>query len=121
MPLSPLRKKLNLAFGLMLLGVVATLVWPLVSRPFVLRAFCNGIEPDSPLATLHSRVLEHGFKVSPESNGEMHVYDLESLGKFSCTLSLRNGRVKDLKVSHSSADQIDNIYALDMTDDLKDK
>ncbi len=35
--------------------------------------------------------------------------------------SLRNGRVKDLKVSHSSAAQIDNIYALDMTDDLKDK
>jgi hypothetical protein len=94
MPLSPLRKKLNLAFGLMLLGVVAMVVWPLVSRPFVLRAFCNGIEPDSPLAALHSRALEHGFKVSPESNGVMHVYDLESLGKFSCTLSLRNGRVQ---------------------------
>ncbi len=31
--------------------------------------------------------------------------------------SLRNGRIKDLRVSHSSADQIDNIYALDLTDD----
>jgi carbonic anhydrase len=30
--------------------------------------------------------------------------------------SLRNGRVKDLRVSHSSPDQIDNIYALDMTE-----
>ncbi|KRS22616.1 carbonate dehydratase, partial [Alishewanella sp. WH16-1] len=27
--------------------------------------------------------------------------------------SLRNGRVKDLKVSHSSLEQIDRIYALD--------
>lgn len=36
--------------------------------------------------------------------------------------SLRNGRIKDLRVSHSSADQIDNIYALDLTDDnLADK
>lgn len=31
--------------------------------------------------------------------------------------SLRNGRIKDLRVSHSSAEQIDNIYALDLTDD----
>jgi len=31
--------------------------------------------------------------------------------------SLRNGRIKDLRVSHSSANQIDNIYALDLTDD----
>lgn len=30
--------------------------------------------------------------------------------------SLRNGRVKDLRVTHSSAAQIDNIYALDMTE-----
>ncbi len=30
--------------------------------------------------------------------------------------SLRNGRVKDLRVTHSNAAQIDNIYALDMTE-----
>ncbi len=31
--------------------------------------------------------------------------------------SLRNGRIKDLKVSHSDASQIDNIFALDWTKD----
>lgn len=31
--------------------------------------------------------------------------------------SLKNGRIKDLRVSYSSASQIDNIYALDMTED----
>jgi carbonic anhydrase len=31
--------------------------------------------------------------------------------------SLRNGRIKDLRVSHSEARQIDDIYALDLTDD----
>ena len=30
--------------------------------------------------------------------------------------SLRNGRVKDLRVSHSCADKIDDIYTLDLTD-----
>ena len=30
--------------------------------------------------------------------------------------SLRNGRIKDLRVSHSEARQIDDIYALDLTD-----
>ncbi|MDX1676470.1 carbonate dehydratase [Arsukibacterium sp.] len=30
--------------------------------------------------------------------------------------SLHNGRVKDLRVSHSSADKIDNIYAMDPVD-----
>ncbi len=30
--------------------------------------------------------------------------------------SLRNGRVKDLRVTHSNASQIDNIYALDMSE-----
>lgn len=30
--------------------------------------------------------------------------------------SLRNGRVKDLRVTHSSSDQIDNIYALDLSE-----
>lgn len=33
--------------------------------------------------------------------------------------SLRNGRIKDLKVSHSCADDIDNIYALDLTEPLE--
>ncbi len=31
--------------------------------------------------------------------------------------SLRNGRIKDLRVSHSNASQIDNIFALDWTKD----
>ncbi|MBU2224750.1 MAG: carbonic anhydrase, partial [Gammaproteobacteria bacterium] len=31
--------------------------------------------------------------------------------------SLRNGRVKDLRVSHSSTATIDNIYTLDMTEE----
>ena len=30
--------------------------------------------------------------------------------------SLRNGRVKDLRVSHSCTDKIDDIYTLDLTD-----
>ncbi len=33
--------------------------------------------------------------------------------------SLRNGRIKDLKVSHSCAEHIDNIYALDLTEPLE--
>jgi carbonic anhydrase len=32
--------------------------------------------------------------------------------------SLRNGRVKDLRVSHSSTATIDNIYTLDLTDEV---
>lgn len=35
--------------------------------------------------------------------------------------SLRNGRVKDLRVSHSCADKIDDIYALDLTDHSSEK
>ena len=31
--------------------------------------------------------------------------------------SLRNGRIKDLRVSHADASQIDNIYALDLASD----
>ena len=91
MVLSPLRKKLNIAVGLLFLGGVGIALWPLVSRPLELRAFCSELRPGSPLAAISGLAAEHGFKVSPESIAGAHVYDYQSFGKFSCALSLRGG------------------------------
>lgn len=41
MALTPLRKKLNIAFGLLLLGVLGLVLWPLLGRPLELKAFCG--------------------------------------------------------------------------------
>lgn len=91
MALTPLRKKLNLGFGLILLAAGAFALWPLVFRPLEMRTFCHELVPGSSEATIRSLAAEKGFRVSPTAGDRAHVYDYGSLGKFSCTLQLSGG------------------------------
>lgn len=91
MALTPLRKKLNLACGLILLAGGAFALWPLVSGPLEMRAFCRELVPGSSEAAIRSLAAAKGFQVSPTTAEQAHVYDFRSLGKFSCTLQLKGG------------------------------
>lgn len=96
MALSPIRKWLNITFGLILLAFIGALLWPLVSRPFVLKAFCDELQPGVAFSDAQGRASQHGFKVTPPHDNTAQVYDLQSLGKFHCTLSLRGNTISGL-------------------------
>jgi hypothetical protein len=89
MALSPLRKWLNTGFGVVMLVSVAALLWPLISRPFELRTFCAALQPGTSDKTVRTLAEPNGFSVSAQNNGVVHVYDHQSLGKFSCTLRMQ--------------------------------
>lgn len=91
MALTPLRKQLNIGFGLLLLGAFGVALWPLIARPFELRAFCADLRPGTLEGVIRNLAAERGFRVSPLAGGEMQVYDFQSLGKFSCALRLDRG------------------------------
>lgn len=94
MALTPLRKKLNIGFGLLLLGAFSIALWPLITRPFELRAFCADLRPATTEGIIRNLAAERGFQVSPRVGNEMQIYDFQSLGKFSCVLRLdREGLV----------------------------
>lgn len=93
MALTPLRKWLNIAFGLLMLAFVGALLWPLIPRPFALKAFCDELQPDMPIGLLQQRASQLGFKVASPHANVAHVYDYRSLGKFSCTVRLRQDKV----------------------------
>lgn len=89
MPLTPLRKRLNFGFGVAVLAFAAVLLWPLVSRPLELRAFCADLRAGLSHGAIRNLADQKGFKVSAQRDGAAHVYDLQSLGKFSCKLRLQ--------------------------------
>ncbi|MEW6163951.1 MAG: hypothetical protein AB1642_02695 [Pseudomonadota bacterium] len=101
MALSPLRKWLNAAFGLVLLVLIGISLWSLLGRPFELRAFCTGLQPGISYSTLRDLAELRGFRVSPQSEGVAHVYDYQSLGKFTCTLRMHGDRLAESSFAFS--------------------
>lgn len=93
MALTPIRKWLNITFGLILLAFVGVLLWPLISRPFALKAFCAELQPETPMGTVQDSASQRGFKVTAARNSVAHIYDHQSLGKFSCTLRFREDKL----------------------------
>jgi len=93
MALSPTRKWLNISFGLIVLAFVGVLLWPLITRPFALKAFCDELQPEMPIGHIPERASQLGFKVASPHNSVAHVYDHRSLGKFSCTIRIRQDKV----------------------------
>jgi hypothetical protein len=91
MALSPIRKWLNIGFGCLLVLFVGALVWPLLYRPFELHTFCAGLASGASEQTIRRLADQHGFKVSAADPSIAHVYDLQSLGKFSCALQMQGG------------------------------
>ena len=95
MALTPVRKWLNAFFGVLLLAFLGSLLWPLLSRPFALRSFCGELQSGISIGAVRGLADQHGFKVSSSNDGTVHVYDYQSLGKFSCTLRMQGDKVVD--------------------------
>ena len=102
MALSPLRRRLNAGFGLLVLASALWLLWPLAWRPVALWAFCTNLTVGSLDDTMRTRAGDEGFKVSPLVGGVAHVYDLASLGKFSCTVRVQGGRLRSASFAYGS-------------------
>jgi hypothetical protein len=93
MALSPFRKRINIAFGLVLIVFFGALLWPLVSRPFELRSFCSGLQPGMSFSAIRKLADQHGFQMSVPEADVAHIYDFQSLGKFSCSLRMQGGEL----------------------------
>ena len=91
MALTPLRKKLNIAVGLLFLGAIGFVLWPLLTRPLHLMSFCGDLRPGMADAEIRRLASEQGFHVSPLADAGAHVYDLQSLGRFNCALRIQAG------------------------------
>lgn len=76
-------------------GVFRALLWPLVDRSFVLGAFYNDQRPGISVQAVRSLADQHGFQVASPSKDIVHVFDFQSLGKFSCTLRMQCAKMTE--------------------------
>ena len=91
MALTPLRKKLNIAVGLLFLGAICYVLWPLVSRPLESIAFCLTHEEGVDFPEMRRFFSDKGFRVSPLADSGAHVYRRLLMGARLFALRIKAG------------------------------
>ena len=88
MPLTPLRKKLNMAFGALMLGGLFFALAPMLFSPVELWWFCRGLTPGLDEASIRNLAMEKGYQFAAAQDSPWYVYDYASLGHFACELQM---------------------------------
>lgn len=86
MTISPRRKRIFLAVGLLLLAGLGWIVWPFMAGPGQMQSFCSSLAVGTSVAQVQTQAGQHGYRVSSLIEGRAFVYEPRSFGRFTCDL-----------------------------------
>jgi len=97
MKISPRRKRIGVALGLLLLAGIGWIVWPFIASPGQMQNFCNSVVVGSSVAQVQAQAAQHGYRVSSLIEGRAFVHEPRSFGRFTCDLQFgTNGLVSSV-------------------------
>lgn len=91
--MNPIRRVLNRAFGLILLGGIAFGAWSFGGAEHRVRQVCSDIRPGMSLDELNALARDKGFNQVHKSPGVVHLAESRSFGRWGCEVAFEAGRV----------------------------
>lgn len=88
-----LRRKLNLAVGLALIGSIGYCAYGYGSAETRVRHACAEIKPGMSVSELRSFAAEHGLRPPTRDSGVSFLVEGRTFGRFGCKVTLEGGVV----------------------------
>lgn len=88
--LTPRRKRIRVALGLLLLAGLGWVVWPFMAGPGQMQSFCSSLAADASVEQVQAQAEQHGYRVSSLIEDRAFVHDSGSFGRFTCALQFES-------------------------------
>jgi len=90
--MSPLRKRLNLIAGLLIMGGLGWLYYPLLTGEARMQKFCASLSAGTQLSEVRSAARQLDYSFTADA-GNALIHDTSSFGRFVCQAKFNDGRL----------------------------